>query len=141
KAFGNPNVTIAIDSGSAPNPMDVTLVKAAPIDFTTSVLRTYTLTPTGGSGISATVKLHYLSGELNSNTETLLGLWKKGATWVAQGRTGAVDTVNKSVTLSGVSSFSDWTLAQINPPTMNKSFSPTTIQSGGTSTVTLTLTN
>jgi len=114
RAFGNSNNTIAIDSGTPPTQMDVTLALVAPPDFTTSVTRTYTLTPTGGAGISATVKLHYLNAQLNGNTEAKLGLWKKvGGIWVVQGRTGAVDTVNKAVTLSGVSSFSDWTLADM----------------------------
>ena len=114
RAFGNLNNTIAIDSGTPPTQMDVTLALVAPPDFTTSVTRTYTLTPTGGAGISATVKLHYLNAQLNGNTEAKLGLWKKvGGIWVVQGRTGAVDTVNKAVTLSGVSSFSDWTLADM----------------------------
>lgn len=114
RAFGNLNNTIAVDTGTAPTQMDVTLALVAPPDFTTSVTRTYTLTPTGGSGISATVKLHYLNAQLNGNTEAKLGLWKKvTGVWVVQGRTGAVDTVNKAVTLSGVSSFSDWTLADM----------------------------
>jgi HYR domain/Domain of unknown function DUF11/Calx-beta domain len=114
KTFGNPNVTISVDAGTAPSPMDVTLAKMAPPDFTTSLTRTYTLAPTGGAGISATVKLHYLNAELNGNAEAKLGLWKKvGGVWAAQGRTGAVDTINKSVTLTGVSSFSDWTLADL----------------------------
>src|SRR5262245_50529993 len=77
RAFGNPFNTISIDSGTAPTQMDITLVMTAPPDFATSVTRTYTLTPTGGSGISSTVKLHYLDSQLNGNTETKLGLWKK----------------------------------------------------------------
>ncbi|HSB09838.1 MAG TPA: HYR domain-containing protein [Blastocatellia bacterium] len=142
KAFGNPNVTISVDAGTAPNPMDVTLAKMAPPDFTTSVTRTYTLTPTGGSGISATVKLHYLNSELNGNAEAKLVLWKKiASTWTPQGRTGVVDTVNKAVTLTGVTSFSDWTLAAVDPPTISKAFTASTIQLNGTTTLSFTITN
>jgi uncharacterized repeat protein (TIGR01451 family)/CSLREA domain-containing protein len=122
RAFGSPQTTIAIDSGTAPTQMDVTLVKMDPADFpTTAVERTYTLTPTGGSGISATLKLHYLDSELNGIPETSLIEWKKvGMTWLPQGRTGAVDTVNNAVTLMGVSSFSDWTLSDSSDLTATK---------------------
>jgi hypothetical protein len=135
RAFGNPNVSIAIDTGTAPTQMDIDLVKTAPGAFLTAVTRTYTLTPTGGAGISATVKLHYLNADLNGNTETKLGLWKDVAgVYVVQGRTGAVDTVNKAVSLSGVNSFSTWTLADIADVTV--SVSPTSVlEDSGTAMV------
>src|SRR5205085_4356532 len=76
KPFGNPFNTIAIDSGTAPTQMDFNLVKSAPGAFATAVTRTYALTPTGGSGISATLALHYLDSELNGNIEANLGLWR-----------------------------------------------------------------
>ncbi len=141
RAFGNPFNTIAIDMGTAPTQMDVTLVKMSPMDFPApAVARTYTLTPTGGSGISATVKLHYLDTELNSIPEAGLFLWRKDATvWNLQGRTGAVDTVNNAVTLSGVSQFSDWTLAGAPDLTISKTHSGnfTQAQTGATYTITV----
>src|SRR6185369_17508862 len=63
RSFGNLNNTITINSGTAPTQMDFNLVKAAPPTFPNTVKvvpRDYTLTPTGGSGISATVKMRYI---------------------------------------------------------------------------------
>jgi CSLREA domain-containing protein len=123
KPFGNLNNTITINSGTAPNPMDVTLAKVTPAGFPGSipvVPRTYSLTPTGGSGINATVKLRYIDpAETASVTESRLILWKNiGGTWTAQG--GAVDTVNDAVSLSGVTSFSDWAIAEGSDLTITK---------------------
>src|SRR5574341_328906 len=142
RAFGNPFNTIAIDSATmTPTQIDVTLVKAFPVDFTTAVARTYTIAETGGVSFSATLKLHYLTGELNGNTENKLALWRKNGSWGAQGRTGSVDTVNKAVSLSGVGMFSDWTLAAVDPPTINKAFAASTIPLNVASPVTFTITN
>jgi hypothetical protein len=141
KAFGNPNISIAILSGTAPNPMDISLAKNAPADFPAAINRDYNLMPTGGNAFSATVTLHYLVSELNGNNETGLVLWKKNGAWSAQGRTGIVDVVNKAVTLTGVSSFSEWTLAQIDPPTITKSFDAAAIPLNGITSLTFTISN
>jgi hypothetical protein len=75
------------------------------------VQRTYTITPTGGAGYSATLRLHYLDAELNGNVEVDLGLFRLlGGVWARQGRTGAVDTANNWAELTGVTQFSPWTL-------------------------------
>jgi hypothetical protein len=114
-SFGNPFNSIGfIVGGTLPTNVTVNLVKAAPIGppaFPSAVLRTYTITPTGGSGFSATVRLHYLDTELNGNVEVDLGLWRSGAAWARQGRTGAVNVANNWVELSGVTQFSPWTLS------------------------------
>src|SRR4029079_4838799 len=92
----------------------VNLAKNAPVGpppFPGAVARTYTITPNGGSGFSATVRLHYLDSELNGNTENQLGLFRLGAAWVRLGRTGAVDTVNNWAELCGVTHVSAWTLS------------------------------
>jgi len=88
--FGNPFNTIQINAGAAPTDITVNLVKAAPsgpIDFPNAVNRTYTITPTGGSGFSATLRLHYLDSELNGNTEGGgLNLWRfNGTGWAPIG--------------------------------------------------------
>src|SRR4029077_6178061 len=68
--FGNPNVSIKCAAGSPlPNPITVKLVKSAPAGKANAINRTYTITPTGGTGVVATLRLHYLDSELNGNTE------------------------------------------------------------------------
>ena len=103
-SFGNPFNSIGfIAQGTVPTDILVNLVKAAPGGFPGSAIqRTYTITPTGGAGFSATLRLHYLDAELNGNVETTLGLFRNTPPWVRLGRTGAVDTVNNWAELSGV---------------------------------------
>jgi CSLREA domain-containing protein len=109
--FGNPNNQINFAAvGTRPTDVTINLVKAAPADFLTAIQRTYTITPTGGSGFSATLRLRYLDSELNGNVEANLGLWRFGAAWARQGKT-ASDTTNNWVELSGVTQFSPWTLS------------------------------
>ncbi|MFZ0063444.1 MAG: Calx-beta domain-containing protein, partial [Pyrinomonadaceae bacterium] len=115
-SFGNPFNSIGfIAQGTVPTDILVNLVKATPTGpptFPTAVQRTYTITPTGGAGYSATLRLHYLDAELNGNVETDLGLWRLfGGAWARQGRSGSVDLVNNWAELSGVTQFSPWTLA------------------------------
>src|SRR5439155_2382579 len=84
--FGNSFNQITFDSGIPPTDVTINLVLSAPGDFLTAVQRTYTITPTGGVGFAGTLQLHYLDGELNFNTETMLTLWRKdGGTWNNQG--------------------------------------------------------
>jgi predicted nucleotidyltransferase len=127
--FGNPNTTVKIDSGTAPTPISVKLVKSAPTSpaFSTAVTRTYTITPTGGSSVSATVQLHYRDGDLNGDTDSALHLWRNvSGTWTDQDLTGASttrnttssdsDATNNWVKLTGITSFSagtsaDWALS------------------------------
>ncbi|HJT68495.1 MAG TPA: choice-of-anchor Q domain-containing protein [Pyrinomonadaceae bacterium] len=114
-SFGNPFNSIGFAAaGSVPTDVTVNLVKAAPISgvaLPVAVQRLYTITPTGGSGFSATLRLHYLDPELNANDETTMGLWRLGgAGWSRQGKT-ANDTSNNWVELSGVTQFSPWTLS------------------------------
>src|SRR5207253_9993065 len=79
-------------------------------------------TPTGGSGISATVKMRYIDpGELTGPgiTESRLVLWKNiSSTWTPQG--GTDDGTNNLVSLSGVSSFSEWAIAEGSDLTLSK---------------------
>jgi CSLREA domain-containing protein len=114
-SFGNPFNSIAFAvGGTLPTDVTVNLVKAAPVSgvaLPVSVQRTYTITPTGGSGFSSTLRLHYLDTELNTNSEAGLGLWRLGgAGWSRQGKTNS-DTSNNWVELSGVTQFSPWTLS------------------------------
>jgi len=127
RSFGNLNNTIQINSGTPPTQLDFNLVKATPTGFPAGVKvvpRTYTLTPTGGAGISATLRLRYIDPtELTGPgiTESRLVLWKDTTgtdNWVAQG--GTVDTAGNHVTHTGISSFSEWAIAEAADLTLSK---------------------
>src|ERR1043165_3964664 len=126
KVFGNAKNSITINSGTPPTQIDFNLVKAAPPSFPAGVKvvpRDITITPTGGAGISATLKLRYIDPtELNGPgiTESRLVQWKNvgGTTWTPQG--GTPDTVNDFVTQTGVTSFSEWALAEASDLTLSK---------------------
>ncbi|HKP45404.1 MAG TPA: hypothetical protein VJT50_02290, partial [Pyrinomonadaceae bacterium] len=111
-SFGNPFNSIAFAvGGTIPTDITVNLAKNAPAGLLSAILRTYTITPTGGSGFSSTLRLHYVApGDLNLNTEGELGLWRLGAAWSRQGRTNA-NIANGWVELAGVTQFSQWTLS------------------------------
>jgi hypothetical protein len=112
-SFGNPNNQITITAGTPPTDITVNLVKSAPAIFPSAVQRTYTITPTGGSGITATLRLHYLDGELAGNTpESSLNLLKYDGTSLAVvPPTTSVDTTDNWVENNSVQSFSTWTFS------------------------------
>jgi hypothetical protein len=113
-SFGNPFNTIRFDSGLIPVDVMVNLAKQSPSSFPTSIVRIYTIAANGGNNYSATVRLHYQEMDLNGNQETALNLWRfDGASWSAQGRT-AFDSTSNWVEKSGVTGFSQWTLASAN---------------------------
>jgi predicted outer membrane repeat protein len=125
RSFGNVDNAITISSGTAPSQLDFNLVKAPPATFPAAfkvVPRDITLTPTGGSGMSATVTLRYIDPtELTptSITESSLALWKNIAgTWTPQG--GTVEAANNRVTLNGVTSFSEWAIGEAADLTLSK---------------------
>ncbi len=60
--FGNPNVSLNFASGTLPSEITVNLVPGTPAGFANAVSRSYTITPSGGSDYSATVRLRYLAG-------------------------------------------------------------------------------
>jgi len=136
-SFGNQFNTIQINSGTAPTDITVKLTKTVPTPASTgfansgypnAVARTYVITPTGGSGISATLRLHYQSpGDLNGNDPTALNLWRFDSgikAWRPNPATArdcaAGCTTNNSqfwVEKSGVTTFSPWALNSTNAPT------------------------
>jgi hypothetical protein len=110
KAFGNQFNTIAVTAGTTPANIVVNLVDGSPTDFANSVRRVYTITPSAG-GFTGTLQLHYNDGDLNSNAEASLDLWRKsGSVWSDQGATTR-DGSSNFVRLTGVTQFSPWTLA------------------------------
>jgi hypothetical protein len=121
RSFGNPNNRISFTTGTAPTEITVNLVKSQPtgpgFGYPNAVQRTYTITPTGGSGFTATLRLHYLDAELNGNTEALLDFWRfNGTVWQRVVKTPVVgqDLINNWIESNVVTQFSPWTLAQGN---------------------------
>ncbi len=130
-SFGNPFNSIQVTAGTAPANIVVNLARSVPTGgqgFPTAVQRTYTITPST-TAFTATVRLHYLPGELNGNTAAALNLWRFDSTlptpgWRPNPATArdcaAGCTTNLSnfwVERSGVTSFSPWTLNSTVSPT------------------------
>ncbi|MGI8639174.1 MAG: carboxypeptidase regulatory-like domain-containing protein [Pyrinomonadaceae bacterium] len=116
-AYGNPFTTIQFTSGTPPTEMTVNVSLTAPPGFPNAVGRTYQITPVGGSGYTATLRLHYLDSELNGNSESALQLWRRdGTSWNAQGATNR-NTTQNWVEFAGVTQFSPWAIANNAPPT------------------------
>lgn len=124
-AFGNQFVSLNFTAaGTKPTAVTINLAKSVPtgvdFGFPTAVQRTYTVTPTGGTGYSATLRLHYLNSELNGNNESSadFDLWRHNGvdTWQRQVKTAnnTADTANWAEK-SGVTQFSAWTLAGGSP--------------------------
>jgi len=110
-AFGSPFTTISFNAGGTlPTDVTVTVIPGVPAGFPNAVARTYLITANGGSGWSATLRLHYLDSELNGNNESTLQLWRfNGSQWNTIGVT-ARDTVNDWVEFAGVTQFSPWAI-------------------------------
>ncbi len=101
-------------SGSAPGVTTVTRTSGVALQGggNQSILRYYDVAPTFGSGGSGSILFRYDSRELNGHDSTSLELWRstdEGLTWRRQG--GVVDPVQRTITKSGVLSFSRWTAA------------------------------
>jgi hypothetical protein len=119
-SFGNPLNTIRFDSGSVPSDVNMNLVKSAPAGFpANTVTRTYTITPPGGAGFSATLRLRYKDAELNGLNESTLELWRyNGASWVSPTGGATRDTTNNWVEETGITAFSPWAIAGPTGPTL-----------------------
>ncbi len=103
--------SVRFDSGTPPSEMTISNTLAAPPGFPSAVRRDYRITPVGGSGYSATLRLDYSPAETNGNPINTLALWRNnGTNWIAQGATFR-DLSAHWVELSGVSEFSPWALA------------------------------
>ncbi len=85
-----------------------------------SIKRYYTITPTNNSGLNAAVVFKYNDrvDELNGVSEANLRLWKStdGRNSWSIGGFGTVDAVANTVSASGISDFSDWTLGDVSVP-------------------------
>ncbi len=118
-SFGNPFNTIRFDSGAPPTDVIVNLVKATPPGFPANVSsRTYTITPNGGSGFSATLRLHYQDSDLNGLNESNLELWRfNGSTWQSPAGSATRDSSANWVEETGITAFSPWGIAGPSGPT------------------------
>ena len=95
-----------------------------------AINRYYTITPSGT--LTADLRLLYLDSELNSIPEASLNLFRgNGASWLDEGFSSRDGSAN-FVELSGVSTWSDWTLGDAsNPlPIQLASFTATTLTNG-----------
>jgi hypothetical protein len=82
------------------------------------ITRIFNIQPTNNSGLNATLRFYYDESELNSVPEANLILFRSpdgtNNTWDGVG--GTVNTTENYVELSGINSFSFWTLGDINNP-------------------------
>jgi len=119
-SFGNPFNTILVTSGTALD-IVVDLTRTVPTGaqgFPTAVQRFYSITP-NPTGISATLRLHYLDSELNGNVEGPNFIFRRfttGVGWQPIIPTSS-DFVNNWLEKTGVTQFSPWTF--------NSTFAPT----------------
>jgi hypothetical protein len=81
------------------------------------ITRYFDITPTNNSGLDATLVFKYDESELNSISESNLRVFRAESpytTWTLVG--GTVDATNNYVTITGVNTFSRWTLGDVNSP-------------------------
>jgi Secretion system C-terminal sorting domain len=83
----------------------------------TSILRYYDISPTNNTNLNATLRFNYFDAELNNLDESSLVLFKSENTtnWLNQGFTSR-NTTGNFVEKTGISSFSRWTLSNVNNP-------------------------
>jgi hypothetical protein len=153
--YGNPDNVITL-AGSALTSLTVNLTKAGPTPAITgipnsgwpaAVLRTYLIAevPAGNfTPAATTVQLHYLSAELNGNSEATPGppaslrLYRyvvnnPGTGWQQQDVGGANTTLsaNHFVKVVGIKGFSPWTIANSSPTAESASIGGTIIDANG----------
>jgi len=107
--FGNQYSSISFaSSGVIPSTISLNIsLGAAPSWKTDGILRHYIMTDTGavggGGGAKATLVVHYLDTELNSNTESLLVPWTYFTGYSAtEGQRSDFDLTNDFITISDV---------------------------------------
>lgn len=119
-AFGPTLVGIRRDSGfTDPEVITVTKMTTWKIAPTNSIYVWWEITPTVTSGISLTLQLCYSDAEAKGQIPTALSFWRKeGGVWSQVGGTPTLTTDgsgNHCATLSGLTTFSIWTLATDQP--------------------------
>jgi hypothetical protein len=118
--FGNIGLEINPSPGPSLGATTVTRVTGTAQGLGPSIKRYFDITPTNNTGLNATLVFHFDSSasELNGNTLTSsMGLWKStdlGVTWTNQA--GTANAAAKTVTKTGVTSFSRWTASDPSHP-------------------------
>ncbi|MBI3578225.1 MAG: hypothetical protein HY089_02290, partial [Ignavibacteriales bacterium] len=82
-----------------------------------SITRYFDVAPTFGTGLNGTFVFKYADIELNGQDPNTLTLWRSpdgGNTWRKQG--GAVNTTQRTITKTGILSFSRWTASDAANP-------------------------
>ncbi len=109
--FNNANTLINFGSiTSAPGDITITLAKSGPGGLANAIPRQYTITPTSNGTFDASLRLGYKQDEVGALVESALRPWKNEGTWTVQ--PGSPDASNNYVTALGVTSFSDWAIAE-----------------------------
>ncbi len=102
-----------------------------------SILRYYDISPANNSALNCDLVFKYDNTEVNALNENALNLYKStnsGTSWTLQG--GTRDTVNNTISLSGVNSFSRWTAASNALATnLNITVIPEGLYNSGTNTL------
>ncbi|MEW6126674.1 MAG: C25 family cysteine peptidase [Acidobacteriota bacterium] len=115
-AFGNVDNNLTFNSGTPPADVTINLAKSMPSSITNVINRLYTISPNGGIGYAATLRLRYLDSEIGSLNENNLHLWRyNGSAW--EDKNGTVNTANNYVEATGISTFSPWAIATPAAPT------------------------
>jgi hypothetical protein len=126
--FGSPFVSLNFTGGTPPSAITLDLTRRMPLGIANTVRRAYAITPVGGSGYTARLRLHYRDGELNGNAEGALVLWRypQAGTWTPYSATG-FDSTDNWVEHNNVTALSWWTLSQYAP--ISRQFLPLIIKS------------
>jgi hypothetical protein len=117
--FNQPNMQVTTNAGTAPTNLTVTMIPLTesgdPTDNEREVKRKFVFSQTGGTGFTSDVRMPYLSGELNTNTEANLVPWGR-FTGVWNGKLTPVtrDAPNDWVSTTGITQtdfINEWKLA------------------------------
>lgn len=116
-SFGNPNVVLTFEAaGTRPSEVTMVLALVRPEALGTAIPRTYTITPHGGSGYRARLRLRYHDAEVQHQPERDLALWRLDDAkqrWVPQ-TVATINTTQNWVELGGsVTGSSQWTIAPV----------------------------
>jgi hypothetical protein len=116
--FGNIGVTVSwIDRA----PGSTNVIRYSDSSLTgngyQSIKRFYNIAPDTNNGLNASLVFRYSDNELNGQNPATLSLWRStdnGASWMKQG--GTVDVASRTITKTGITSFSLWTATDSDHP-------------------------
>jgi len=121
--FANLNAPTAVNAGnvgaelSSTENLGMTEIRRSHDAYTgaaSSILRSYSITPTNNVGLNATLRFHYFDAELNGNDENTMMLWRStdaGLSWTELENNTTRDISANWVQRTGIEAFSSWTSA------------------------------